>query len=65
MQQEYLAVIEIGLNECDARISAQAKADERCERLRELTGIGSVTNDAVVASVGNAAELKNGQQFSA
>ena len=65
MQQEHLAAIEIGMTECDARISAQAKADERCERIRELTGIGPVTADAVVASVGNAAEFKNGRQFAA
>lgn len=65
LQQEHLAAIEAGMAECDAQIAAQAKADERCDRLRELTGVGPVTADAVVASVGNAAEFKNGRQFAA
>lgn len=65
LQQEHLAAIESGMAECDAQIDAQANADERCARLRELTGIGPVTADAVVASVGNAAEFKNGRQFAA
>jgi transposase len=64
-QQEHLAAIETGMAECEAQIAAQAKADERCERLRELTGIGPITADAVVASVGNATEFKNGRQFAA
>jgi transposase len=65
LQQAHLAAIEDGLADCDAQIMAQAAADERCEWLRELTGIGPVTSDAVVASVGNAAEFRNGRQFAA
>lgn len=65
LQQEHLKVIEAGMAECDARIVEQATADERCQRLRALTGIGPVTADAVVASVGNAAEFRNGRQFAA
>jgi len=65
LQQDHLAAIEAGMAECDAQIEAQGKADERCARLRALTGIGPLTADAVVASVGNAAEFKNGRQFAA
>ena len=50
---------------CDARIEAHAKADERCVRLRALIGIGPLTADAVVASVGSAREFKNGRQLAA
>lgn len=50
---------------CDARIEAHAKADERCMRLRAIIGIGPITADAVVASVGSAKEFKNGRQLAA
>ncbi|WP_297919390.1 IS110 family transposase [Metallibacterium sp.] len=50
---------------CDARIEAHAKADARCVRLRALVGIGPLTADAVVASVGSAKEFKNGRQLAA
>ncbi len=50
---------------CDARIEAHANADERCVRLRSLIGIGPLTADAVVASVGSARDFKNGRQLAA
>lgn len=50
---------------CNARIESHAKADERCVRIRHLTGIGPITADAMVASVGNAREFKNGRQMAA
>ena len=50
---------------CDTRIEAHAKADERCVRLRAIIGIGPITADAVVASVGSAKEFKNGRQLAA
>ena len=50
---------------CDTRIEAHAKADERCVRLRAIIGIGPITVDAVVASVGSAKEFKNGRQLAA
>jgi len=50
---------------CDARIEAHAKADARCVRLRALIGIGPLTADAVVASVGSATDFKNGRQLAA
>lgn len=49
----------------DRRIQAHAKADVRCERLRVLIGVGPLTADAVVATVGSAQDFKNGRQFSA
>ncbi|MEO6798994.1 MAG: IS110 family transposase, partial [Rhodanobacter sp.] len=42
------------LDACDARIDAHARDDERCVRLRAIIGIGPITADAVVATVGNA-----------
>lgn len=50
---------------CDARIEAHARGDERCVRLRAITGIGPITADAAVATVGNAREFKQGRQMAA
>ena len=50
---------------CDARIQAHARDDERCVRLRGIVGIGAITADAMVASLGTAQEFRNGRQLSA
>jgi transposase len=50
---------------CDQRIEAHAQADVRCGRVRALTGIGALTSDAVVATVGNGSDFKNGRQMAA
>lgn len=53
------------LDACDARIESHAREDERCVRLRAIIGIGPITADAVVATVGNAREFKQGRQMAA
>jgi transposase len=50
---------------CDARIEAHARQDERCVRLRVVIGVGAITADAAVATVGNAREFKQGRQMAA
>ena len=50
---------------CDARIEAHGKADERCMRVRSLVGIGPLTADALVASIGSANDFRNGRQLAA
>ncbi len=50
---------------CDARIEAHARDDERCVRLRAIVGVGAITADAMVASLGKAQEFRNGRQLSA
>ena len=50
---------------CDARIQAHAKADDRCTRARAIIGVGPITADALVATVGSAQEFKNGRQMAA
>jgi transposase len=37
---------------CEARITAHARGDARCVRVRAPTGIGPLTADAMVATVG-------------
>jgi len=50
---------------CDARIEAHVREDERCVRLRAVIGVGAITADAAVATVGNAHEFKQGRQMAA
>ena len=53
------------LDACDARIEAHARDDEQCVRLRAVIGVGAITADAMVATVGNAREFKQGRQMAA
>ena len=62
---EHWAQLRVHFDACDARIEAHARQDERCLRLRSIVGIGAITADAAVATVGNAREFKQGRQMSA
>lgn len=53
------------INACSARIEAHVQHDERCGRIGEILGVGTLTADAVVATVGNGRVFKNGRQMSA
>jgi transposase len=57
--------VRAALDACEARIAAHAHQDERCMRLRAIIGIGPMTADAAVATVGNAREFKQGRQLAA
>lgn len=50
---------------CDARIAAHAKADVRSQRAQRLVGVGPLTADAVVATIGDGREFRHGRQLSA
>ena len=62
---EHWKQLRLHLDACDARIEAHAWQDERCVRLRAIVGIGPITADAAVATVGNAREFKQGRQMAA
>jgi transposase len=49
----------------DSEIHAQAKLSEPARRLMQIRGIGATTALAIVATVGDAREFKNGRQFAA
>jgi transposase len=51
--------------EYDRHLAAQAKQDDRAQRLMRLNGIGETTATALVAAVGHAHEFKCGRQFAA
>jgi transposase len=49
----------------DARIAASARCDARCRRLQALVGVGPLTADALVATIGDGRDFRNGRQLSA
>ena len=65
LQQRYWEAIDACQLACDTRIKAHADQDERCQRIRGLTGVGPLTADAMVATLGNAVDFKNGRQCAA
>lgn len=50
---------------CDQRIIAHVKDDAKAKAAKDLMGIGPVTASAVVATVGDFMQFKNGAQFGA
>src|SRR4030095_9947518 len=70
--REWLQALAEELQALDQRITATDQhierlfaADEACQRLAQLAGIGPLTRTALVAAVGNATDFKNGRQFAA
>lgn len=57
--------IEQDLKVCDESIKKRADQDDACQRIQALIGVGPLTADAIVATVGNANDFRNGRQFSA
>lgn len=51
--------------ECDRRLAAFAREDAATQRISKIPGIGRVTATAIVASIGNGRDFKNGRQFAA
>lgn len=50
---------------CDRQINAFVREDLRARRLTEINGIGPVTASAIVATIGNGRDFRNGRQFAA
>ena len=63
--REHWQQIQTRLQSCTQRIETHADGDERCRRVRALTGIGAITADAAVASVGDGRDFKHGRQLAA
>lgn len=60
-----LRLLDERIDAYDTQIHAQAKLSEPARRLMQIRGIGATTALAIVATVGNAREFKNGRQFAA
>jgi transposase len=63
--REHLHDLELRVGEFDRAIAHHAKTSAPAQRLAALTGIGPTTASAVVATVGNAHDYRNGRQFAA
>ncbi len=62
---EQLRLLDERIAGYDREIEAQAQLSEPARRLMKIRGIGATTALAIVATVGNAREFKNGRQFAA
>lgn len=62
---EQLRLLDGRIDAYDKEIEAQARLSEPARRLMKIRGIGPTTALAIVATVGNAREFKNGRQFAA
>lgn len=60
---EHIDRIEANIAEYDRILSRMVKTDHRSQRLIELKGIGPTTSCALVASIGNAHDFRNGRQL--
>jgi len=49
----------------DRKISAHVRQDRRAARIAEISGVGTTTASAIVATIGNGHDFKNGRQFAA
>ena len=49
----------------DERLKQVAKEDERVRLLRTIPGVGAVTASAIIASIGDGHQFKNGREFAA
>jgi transposase len=53
------------MQQCELDIQAHARHSEAAQRLGAVNGIGPITASALVATVGNAADFRNGRQLAA
>ena len=53
------------IKQYDQQISQMAKEDDRARQLMQLSGVGATTATALVATIGNGHDFKNGRQLSA
>jgi transposase len=63
--QQHLRHISQRIDECDVRISAHAKGNEDAQRAQQLCGIGPQIASALVATVSNPQDFRNGRQLAA
>lgn len=60
-----IASLDQRMAECEQQIARQSKVDPVAKRLQSRPGIGLLTADALVATMGDARHYKNGRQFAA
>lgn len=63
--QEHWCELDAHIKWCDQRIADHQKLDEQVQRAAELMGVGPITASALVATVGDFKQFKNGAQLAA
>jgi transposase len=63
--QDHLRQINQRIDECDEQICAHAKSNEAAQRAQQLCGIGPQTASALVATIANPKDFRNGRQMAA
>jgi transposase len=61
----HVRVLDERVNEYECELEQHARRDERAQRIQSLSGVGPISASAIVASVADAHEFKNGRQFAA
>ena len=62
---EHLQRLDEKIAQCEKQIALHAKHEENAQRLSEITGIGPITASAMVATVSNVCDFRNGRQMAA
>jgi transposase len=62
---EHLKVLDQQVDEIETQIKVWHRSNEASQRLGQVPGIGPLTATAMVATVGNARNFKNGREFAA
>ncbi len=62
---EHLRQLEEHIEQCDARIHGHAQGSDAAQRIQQLSGVGALTASAVVATVGDVRDYRNGRQLAA
>jgi transposase len=62
---DHISTLDERIDEYDKHLQQMARTDERSERLMQLRGVGPMTATALLASIGNGHDFKNGRQLAA
>ena len=62
---EHLQQIEQRIAECDAQIQAHARHSDAAQRIQAVSGVGPLTASALIATISNPRDFKNGRQLAA
>lgn len=62
---EHLQRIDQRIAECDARIREHARHSEAAQRVQAILGLGVITASALIATIANPRDFRNGRQMAA
>jgi transposase len=61
----HVGVLDARVEQYERELEQHARRDERAKRIQALSGVGPISASAIVASVADAHEFRNGRQFAA